>query len=158
MKCGVSLPHHSSGEMAEWPKATVSKIVNGFSRSRVRIPLSPPFFLLFSKRWTKITVKIIKLKIASKLAIEFFIFTLRLSAWRRKRDFFMGCPALLDQRSAMLTLVVALLRRRIPLSLSRRSPNGRRRIRHFYAQILTKYPHFSPLGVAKCPLLCYNQP
>lgn len=31
-------------------------------------------------------------------------------------------------------------------------------LRHFYAQILTKCPHFSPLGVAKCPLLCYNQP
>ncbi len=30
--------------MAEWPKATVSKIVNGATRSRVRIPLSPPFF------------------------------------------------------------------------------------------------------------------
>ena len=29
-------------------------------------------------------------------------------------------------------------------------------LRHFYAQILTKCPHFSPLGVAKCPLLCYN--
>ena len=34
--------------MAEWPKATVSKIVNGFSRSRVRIPLFPPFF--FAKK------------------------------------------------------------------------------------------------------------
>ena len=31
-------------------------------------------------------------------------------------------------------------------------------LRHFYAQISTKCPHFSPLGVAKCPLLCYNQP
>ena len=52
----------------------------------------PPFFFCtFPGGGQKITVKIIKLKIASKLAIEFFIFTLRLSAWRRKRDFFMGC-------------------------------------------------------------------
>ena len=34
-----------TGEMAEWPKAAVSKTVNGFTRSGVRIPLSPPFFL-----------------------------------------------------------------------------------------------------------------
>ena len=33
-----------TGEMAEWPKAAVSKTVNGFTRSGVRIPLSPPFF------------------------------------------------------------------------------------------------------------------
>ncbi len=32
-----------TGEMAEWPKAAVSKTVNGFTRSGVRIPLSPPF-------------------------------------------------------------------------------------------------------------------
>ena len=31
-----------TGEMAEWPKAAVSKTVNGFTRSGVRIPLSPP--------------------------------------------------------------------------------------------------------------------
>ena len=31
--------------MAEWPKAAVSKTVNGATRSGVRIPLSPP--LLF---------------------------------------------------------------------------------------------------------------
>ena len=31
-------------------------------------------------------------------------------------------------------------------------------LRHFYAQILTKYPHFSPLGIEKHLLLCYNQP
>lgn len=29
--------------MAEWPKAAVSKTVNGATRSGVRIPLSPPF-------------------------------------------------------------------------------------------------------------------
>ena len=32
--------------MAEWPKATVSKIVVGETSPRVRIPLSPPFFCL----------------------------------------------------------------------------------------------------------------
>ena len=35
--------HYTSGEMAEWPKATVSKIVVGATSPRVRIPLSPPF-------------------------------------------------------------------------------------------------------------------
>ena len=30
------------------------------------------------------------------LHLSFFIFTLVLSAWRRKRDFLVGCPALLD--------------------------------------------------------------
>ena len=34
-----------SGEMAERSKATVSKIVVGATPPRVRIPLSPPFFL-----------------------------------------------------------------------------------------------------------------
>ena len=29
--------------MAEWSKAAVSKTVNGFTRSGVRIPFSPPF-------------------------------------------------------------------------------------------------------------------
>ena len=32
--------------MAEWPKAAVSKTAVGNSPPRVRIPLSPPFFLL----------------------------------------------------------------------------------------------------------------
>ena len=31
--------------MAEWSKATVSKIVVGATSPRVQIPLSPPFFL-----------------------------------------------------------------------------------------------------------------
>ena len=31
--------------MAEWPKATVSKIVVGETSPWVQIPLSPPFFL-----------------------------------------------------------------------------------------------------------------
>ena len=39
-----------------------------------RIPLSPPFFCSFPSGGQKITVKIIKLKIASKLALEFFLF------------------------------------------------------------------------------------
>ena len=34
----------------------------------------------------------------------FFLFALLLSAWRRKRDFLLGCPALLALRSAMLAL------------------------------------------------------
>ena len=33
--------------MAEWSKAAVSKTVNGFTRSGVRIPFSPPF--IFSR-------------------------------------------------------------------------------------------------------------
>ena len=117
--------------MVEWSKAPHWKCGDGQLSEGSNPSLSAIFFCSFPDGGQKITVKIIKLKIASKLAIEFFIFTLRLSAWRRKRDFFMGCPALLDQRSAMLTLT-SLCSCRIPLSLSRRSPNGRRRIRHFF--------------------------
>ena len=36
----------SFGEMAEWSKAAVSKTVNGFTRSGVRIPFSPPSFFI----------------------------------------------------------------------------------------------------------------
>ncbi len=35
--------------MAEWSKAAVSKTVNGVTRSGVRIPFSPPFFLPVAK-------------------------------------------------------------------------------------------------------------
>ena len=40
------IKQYHSGEMAERSKATVSKIVIPSRVSRVRIPLSPPFFLL----------------------------------------------------------------------------------------------------------------
>lgn len=39
-----ALHFYRCGEMAEWPKATVSKTVVGFRPPRVRIPVSPPFF------------------------------------------------------------------------------------------------------------------
>ena len=84
---------------------------------RVRIPLSPPFFLPLFTSGEKNHRKNYKSQDGKyDLLLRFFIFTFLLSAWRRKRDFFTGCLALLDRRSAMLTLVGASLRRRIPLS------------------------------------------
>ena len=50
----------------------------------------------FYAPFSKTTVKIINLKIASKLALEIFHFYFITSCWRRKCDFFEGCPALLD--------------------------------------------------------------
>ena len=42
-----------SGEMAEWSKATVSKIVVGATSPRVQIPLSPPFFSQKMAEWSR---------------------------------------------------------------------------------------------------------
>ena len=50
-------------------------------------PALSAIFLPFFRRCKKITAKIVKLKAASKLALEFYHFYIVLSACRRKRDF-----------------------------------------------------------------------
>ena len=60
--------------MVEWFKAAVLKTAEGQLSEGSNPSFSAIFFCLFYKRWTKITVKIINLKVASKLALEIFHF------------------------------------------------------------------------------------
>ena len=60
--------------MVEWFKAAVLKTAEGQLSEGSNPSFSAIFFVFFSSGGQKITVKIIKLKIASKLALEFFHF------------------------------------------------------------------------------------
>lgn len=54
--------------MAEWSKAAVSKTVNGFTRSGVRIPFSPPsVFQIVCPAWKRKPIQKISLMVFCSL-------------------------------------------------------------------------------------------
>ena len=101
------------------------------------------FYVPFSK----ITVKIINLKIASKIALEIFHFHFITSCRRRKCDFFEGCPALLDLSVCDARARFGLRPRVESLSLRHFffAKNGeRRRKSSLHAFVSTKALHSKP--------------
>ena len=66
--------YKTRGEMVEWFKAAVLKTAEGQLSEGSNPSFSAIFFCLFSSGGQKITAKIIILKVASKLALEFFHF------------------------------------------------------------------------------------
>ena len=84
--------------MAEWSKATVSKIVISFWVSRVQIPLSPPFFL--QKKWrtkTEVFSSLCEAQLHSK-GVAFSSLPRRNEMkpghLHQKREALLACPAI----------------------------------------------------------------
>ena len=87
--------------MAEWSKATVSKIVVRLCVPWVQIPLSPPFFSLHEK-----SPRNNKSAPANGICPPIFLFRLIRSARRRACDFLSGLPRLRHGTSSLRTDVL----------------------------------------------------